>query len=95
MAEEPPALDEIDEVDGYWTEDTTITVPRYVKAHLDENRDGQNWGPYLEKLRRVNDDPLTMTEVDEIADRLAEQLEMNVDYAEIEHRLERVLERMQ
>jgi len=75
--ETPPPLDaEFDELDNYWLEDTTITVPRITKQHLDEHRDGKKWGPYLEELRRQYADPLTLRDVDEIAERLKNEVSM-------------------
>lgn len=74
--EQPPALDEVEpgEAGGYWSEDTTITVSRYTKASLDEHRDGRPWDEYLEKLRREHADPLTLTDAEQIAERVSGEL---------------------
>lgn len=69
----PPSLDEVEELDEYWTENTTITVSRYTKARLDEHRDGRPWDEFLEKLRMEHADPLTLRDIDEISDLVAEQ----------------------
>lgn len=76
--DDPPALDEFDTFDAednYWLEDTTITVPRIVKASLDEHRDGQNWANYLESLRREHADPLTLNDAEAIAEHLEDALD--------------------
>ncbi len=83
----PPPLDApADEIDDHWTEDTTITLPRIVKASLDEHRDGKKWGPYLEELRRNYADPLTLNDAEEIAEYVTKQLDtidLDVDEREI------------
>lgn len=78
----PPSLDEVGELDSYWNEETTITVSRYTKARLDAHRDGKPWDQYLEQLRREHADPMTLTSVDEIAERLNKQLTVTLDATE-------------
>ena len=80
MADKPddvPSLEELGsgaEMPEYWTTSTTITVDRWVKASLDEHRDGRPWGQFLEQLRREHADPITINDVGELADRLDEEL---------------------
>lgn len=64
-----------DEWDDYWDESTTITVDRWQKAFLDECRDGTPWGTHLVNLQREHNDPLTLTDVNDIAEQLVSQLE--------------------
>jgi len=76
MAErEPPNLDEPEKMDEYWEEDTTITVPRYVKWSLNEHRDGKPWGRFLEELRKQYADPMTMNDGQQIVEFLESELE--------------------
>jgi hypothetical protein len=73
-----PALDEIPDdgdLPSYWVESTTITVDRWVKASLDEHRDGRPWNEFLEKLRREHADPITFNDIDRIADALNRELD--------------------
>lgn len=85
MADKPddvPALSEIgdgEDLPGYWSEPTTITIRRYTKQRLDADRDGKPWDRYLEGLRRSKADPLTLSGVDEIADRLNDRLGLDDD----------------
>lgn len=83
---DPPPLEEFDTFnaeDNYWLEDTTITVPRIVKASLDEHRDGQRWAHYLESLRRKAEDPLNLNDAQAIAEHVVENLDGNADEGEI------------
>lgn len=73
-----PALSDIgdgDDLPGYWTESTTITVDRWVKQALDDPRNNQPWNQYLMELQRAKNDPLTLSDVDDIAERLGDQLD--------------------
>jgi len=94
MADKPddaPALSEIgdgEDLPGYWAEATTITVRRYTKQRLDDDRDGKPWDRYLEELRRSKADPLTLSGVDEIAERLNEQLGLDADLRDQLDRIE-------
>lgn len=72
--ETPPALDEVDELDDYWTESTTITVSRYTKAQLDEHREGRPWDEFLEMLRREHADPITFNDAQQIVDFINEEV---------------------
>lgn len=72
----PPSLEDVDELDGYWTEETTITVSRLTKAALDEHRDGRPWDQYLETLRREHADPLTLNDAEDIVDAIKNELSM-------------------
>lgn len=82
MYEKPddvPSLEELgagDDSPEYWAESTTITVDRYVKQTLDEDRDGQPWNQYLESLRRAKADPLTLSDAEEIIEYLENQLDI-------------------
>lgn len=57
------------------TEYTTITVMESVKEDLDKERNGQPWSAFLEELRQEYADPITLNDVEEIADRLGERLD--------------------
>ena len=70
----PPLDADPDEWAEKWDQPTTITVNRWVKAHLDHDRQGQPWNEYLESLRQLKADPLTYSEVEAIADRLEERV---------------------
>lgn len=76
MEEELPRLDDGEELDEYYTEQTTITVNRITKMRLDEHRDGRPWDTYLEQLRREHADPLTINDVNELADSLEASLDL-------------------
>jgi len=83
----PPSLEELgdgDELPNHWQEETTITVTRYTKARLDENRDGVPWDTYLETLRREHADPLTLSDADDVAREVVERLEGSKPLAEME-----------
>lgn len=72
----PPALDELPEEEtNYWLETTTISVKRITKQQLDHERDGKPWDEYLEQLRREHADPLTVNNVDDITDRISDQID--------------------
>lgn len=71
-----PSLTDGDELDDYWTEKTTISVSRITKQKLDEHRDGRPWDTYLEQLRREHADPLTINDVNELADNLEDALNL-------------------
>ena len=53
---------------------TTITVREETKERLDAHREGQQWDAYLEQLRREHADPVTINDVQELADRLVDEL---------------------
>lgn len=53
---------------------TTITVREQTKERLDEHRDGQKWDEYLEMLRREHADPITVNDVEELADLLVDTI---------------------
>lgn len=73
---ELPNLDaDPDEWDDKWTEKTTITVDRWVKAHLDHDRNEQPWSEYLAELRAHKTDPLTLTDVDQVIKYLETELD--------------------
>lgn len=90
----PPALDEVEELDDYWTENTTISVQRITKQRLDEHRDGRNWDVFLEQLRREHADPITYNDVSDIADELKNQLSM-VNEPTVDHDVEGLIERVE
>jgi len=46
---------------------TTITVPREVKEALNEERNEQPWGAFLEQLRQQYADPISLNDTSEIA----------------------------
>lgn len=97
--EDVPSLEELgsdDPLPNYWTKKTTITVDRWVKASLDEHRDGRPWNQYLEKLRREHADPITFTDVEQIADELKNQLSMLADpgVAVTENDVARMMEKL-
>lgn len=74
-----PSLDELgadDDLPAYWEESTTITVDRWVKESLDRHRDGRSWNAYLEQLRREHADPITLNDVEEIAEHLKNEISM-------------------
>lgn len=71
---------------------TTITVPREVKEELDAERGSRPWGAFLEELRQTHADPITLNDAEELAAFLNEELDVAVDYAEIESRVKRALE---
>lgn len=75
----PPLDADPDEWDEMWNEKTTITVDRWVKAHLDHDRDGQPWNQYLETLRRQKADPVTLSDAQVIAEYLEDKLSLTVD----------------
>jgi hypothetical protein len=83
MGDDPPPLDaDPAEIDDYWTETTTISVPRIVKENLDKHRDGRPWGEFLERLRREHADPITLNDAEEIADVVSDRVdgaEMDAD----------------
>lgn len=80
---ELPALDDVEELDDYWTENTTITVRRITKKQLDEYRDERPWDVFLEQLRREHADPITLNDAQAIADRVAEDIDGDVDAGEV------------
>ena len=65
------------------TEYTTITVPKRVKNDLDEHRGGRPWAVFLEQLRREHADPITLNDAEEIADRVVERVDGEVDAGEL------------
>lgn len=98
----PPLDADPDEWDEKWNEKTTITVDRWVKAHLDHGRDGQPWNEYLEMLRRQKADPVTLSDAQAIAEYLTAEIEVGGDVeaalATIEERtgrIERQLEELE
>jgi len=74
--QEPPDFDDLQGLDGYWMEPTTITVSRFTKAHLDDARNDQPWDSYLQELRRAQADPLTLNDTQEIAESIKDDLSM-------------------
>jgi hypothetical protein len=81
--DEPPSLAEFREFnagENYWTETTTISVPRYVKASLEAHKDSdEGWGEFLERLRQHHADPLTMNDAEAIAEYVGDRLEARFD----------------
>lgn len=71
---------------------TTITVRKPVKEKLDAKRGSRPWTEFLEELRQSHADPITLNEITDVAEYLNDELEVNVDYAEIERRVERAIE---
>jgi len=93
---EPPALDDVDELDGHWTKDTTITVNRITKARLDRIRDDLPWDAFLEKLRREHADPLTMNDGEQIVDYLESQLDsIDGDNSDVLEEIKKQLDRIE
>jgi hypothetical protein len=55
-----------------------ITIPKPVYDRLNHKRGVQSWGDYLDELRMVRDDPITLNDGQEIAEYVQEEIDVDM-----------------